>query len=303
MKKEHSEPILLRNRRTGELQEEAVFGNKALRFFYESFLGRSFWGLLFHSSFLSALMGRYYDSALSKKNILALAATPGCNKEEAELSLEEYPSFNAFFTRKLKEGVRPFDKSEKILSSPTDGRLFVYEKLSCIDPVPVKGAKKSLNELCCGKLEKDKTYAVAVIRLAPIDYHRYHFPCSCKQETAPLRICGKYHSVNPVALTKRPDIYVENTREITTLFSETFGKFYFIEVGAFGVGSIIQSSGCGEHCKSAEKGYFKFGGSTIILIFDDKKLQWDADLLQNSSEKIETLIQCGMSLGSSGKNC
>lgn len=267
-------------------------GDGALRFAYETFLGKCLSGLLFNTSGLSALMGWYYDSALSRRSISSLASIPGCVVSEAEKSPEAYGSFNDFFTRRLKSGVRPFDSAPEILSSPADGRISVWEDLSSEDKIPVKGAQKSLNDLCCEKLPWEKS-AAAVIRLAPVDYHRYHFPCRCVQKEAPRKVKGKYHSVNPIALAKYPDLYVENTRQITALESEDFGEFRYLEVGAFGVGSIVQTSTPGMHEKMDEKGLFKFGGSTVILIFDSSRCKWDADLLANSAAGHETQIRCG----------
>lgn len=280
------------DRKSGELKEEAVFGNASLRFMYQTLLGRTLWGLLFNSAHLSNLLGSYYDSPKSKKAIAKLAATPGCNPGDAELPLEDYPTFNAFFTRTLKKGARPSDNDDSKIATPADGRLFVYENLNADSAIPVKGAKKTLSDLCCCELPFEKA-AAAVVRLAPIDYHRFHFPCDCVQSAKPHVVCGKYHSVNPVALLKRPDIYVENTRQITELESDKYGKFFCIEVGAFGVGSIIQTSTIGSHAKNAEKGYFKFGGSTVILIFDNSKIKWDADLLKNTADSCETLVRQG----------
>ena len=91
---------------------------------------------------------------------------------------------------------------------------------------------------------------------------------------------------------------MENTRQITTLESEIFGSFRYLEVGAFGVGSIIQTAQIGEHRKLDEKGMFKFGGSTVILIFDNAKIQWDTDLLENTRNGYETLIRMGMTIAS-----
>ena len=286
---------MLVNRETGALQQETVFGDGALRFVYETLLGKTFWGIAFNTAHLSGILGRRYDSPKSKKKIPALASIPGCNPEEAEFPLDQYENFNAFFTRKLKPGARPADLSPEILSSPSDGRIFVYENMKPEDPVPVKGAMRTLNELCREDL-KAESLAVAVIRLAPVDYHRYHFPCDCTQKTHPVVVPGKYHSVNPVALAKHPDIYVENTRQITVLESGIFGSFHYLEIGAFGVGSIIQTSQPGEHRKLDEKGMFKFGGSTVILIFDNAKLKWDSDLLENTNKGYETLIWMGMSI-------
>lgn len=297
MDKEANQGIMLVNRMTGELQQETVFGDGALRFMYETLLGKTFWGIAFHSANLSNWLGKLYDSPKSKKKIPALASTPGCNPDEAEFPPDQYENFNAFFTRKLKPGTRPCDLSPEKLSSPGDGRIFVYENLKPTDPVPVKGALRTLNDLCREDLKAD-SLAVAVIRLAPVDYHRYHFPCDCVQKAQPVIVPGKYHSVNPVALVKRPDIYVENTRQITTLESEIFGSFRYLEVGAFGVGSIIQTAQIGKHRKLDEKGMFKFGGSTVILIFDNAKIQWDADLLENTRNGYETLIRMGMTIAS-----
>ena len=292
--------ITLVDRKTGELFEETVMGDGALRFAYETFLGHCLRGLLFNTSGLSRLMGWYYDSALSKKSISSLASIPGCDPREAELPLDKYTSFNDFFTRRLKKGVRPFDEDPFLLASPADGRIAVFENLTPEGAIPVKGAERSLNDLCCENL-KAPSLAAAVIRLAPVDYHRYHFPCSCLQKEPPRKVRGKYHSVNPVALAKYPDLYCENTRQITTLESDVFGTFRYLEVGAFGVGSIIQHSAPGEHAKQDEKGCFKFGGSTVILVFDNARIRWSADLLENSSKGYETIVRCGETIGSALK--
>ena len=285
-------PIEYIDRRSGSVVRETVMGDGALRFAYETLLGKSLSGLLFNTSGLSRLMGWFYDSPLSRKRIADLTALPGCSPEEAELPPEAYKSFNDFFTRKLKQGARPFEPEAEKLSSPSDGRILVYEGLAPSDAVPVKGAMRSLNDLCCETLPMS-SLSVAVIRLAPVDYHRFHFPCSCVQKALPVKVKGKYHSVNPVALKVRPDLFVENTRQITVLESDVFGSFRYLEVGAFGVGSIIQYTAPGAHEKLSEKGCFKFGGSTVILIFDNEKIKWSSDLLKNSASGYETLIRMG----------
>ena len=154
-----------------------------------------------------------------------------------------------------------------------------------------------MNELCCEDLGR-KELAVAVIRLAPVDYHRFHFPCDCVQKELPRCVPGKYHSVNPIALAVCPDVFVENTRQITLLESEKFGSFRYLEVGAFGVGAIIQYTGTGTHLKQSEKGCFKFGGSTVILVFENERIKWDVDLLKNTADGYETLIRLGETLAS-----
>lgn len=289
-------PIHYLIRATGERRAESVMGDGALRFAYETALGRTLWPVLFGGGFCSALLGCYYDSRFSRPAAARLAAIPGCCPGEAEKPVGEYPSFNAFFTRRLKAGSRPADPDPASVVSPADGRLLVFPDCGAADPIPVKGARKTLAELCAEKLP-ETSYAVAVIRLAPVDYHRYHFPCACEQGCLPRVIRGKYHSVNPVALLRRPDLYVENTRQITGLASPVFGDFRMIEVGAFGVGSIVQTAGIGHHEKADEKGYFKFGASTVILMFPANRLTFDADLIAASADGTETLIRCGERIG------
>ena len=283
------------DRVSGEIITETVMGDRALRFAYNTLLGRSLWAVLFGGKAVSALMGRYYDSPRSRKDIAKLTAIPGCRVEEAEFPPEHYSSFNDFFARHLRPGARPADMSENVLVSPADGKIIIHTGLAPDAPIPVKGAKRSINELCQCKLP-DKPLCVAVVRLAPVDYHRYHFPCSCTMGSAPQIVAGKYHSVNPVALLRRPDLFVENTRHISVLENPQCGIFRMIEVAAFGVGSIVQSAVSGNFAKMDEKGYFKFGGSTVIMVFDDEKVKFDEDLLKYSAQGLEVQVRCGSKL-------
>ena len=280
------------DRASGEIITETVMGDRALRFAYNTLLGRSLWAVLFGGKAVSALMGRYYDSPRSRKDIAKLTAIPGCRVEEAEFPPEHYSSFNDFFARHLRSGARPADMSENVLVSPADGKIIIHTGLAPDAPIPVKGAKRSINELCQCKLP-DKPLCVAVVRLAPVDYHRYHFPCDCCAGDELRIVPGKYHSVNPVALLRRPDLFVENTRHIAKFVSPVFGDFLMIEVAAFGVGSIIQTGKSKEFRKMDEKGYFKFGGSTVIMVFETDRIRFDEDILTASAQDMEVLVRCG----------
>lgn len=280
------------DRATGEIITESVMGDGALRFAYNTLLGRTLWPVLFGGRFISSLMGRYYDSARSRKDIAKLIAIPGCRPEEAEHPAEYYRSFNDFFARRLKAGARPVDNNENDLVSPADGKILVHADLLPSTPIPVKGAKRSINELCGGTLP-EKPFTVAVVRLAPVDYHRYHFPCDCSMDGALKVIPGRYHSVNPVALLRHPDLFVENTRHIAKFVSPLFGDFLMIEVAAFGVGSIIQTSTGKDFRKMDEKGYFKFGGSTVIMVFESDRIRFDEDIMTASARNMEVLVRCG----------
>ena len=280
------------DRKTGARVVESVLGDRALRFAYETLLGRTLWPVLFGSKAVSAWLGRKYDSPRSKADIPKLASIPGCRADEAEKPLGDYGSFNEFFTRRLKPGARPVGEG---VTSPADGRLLLYLDADAAAPFPLKGATRCLREVFGpGNLpdEKDGRYDVAVIRLAPVDYHRFHFPCACRTPVAVRTIPGKYHSVNPIALLKYPDVYADNERQILKCEAE-FGPFWLVDVGAFGVGTIVQTYSGHSHAKGDEKGYFKFGGSTVILVTRAGILKFDEDLVANSSAGLETRVCCG----------
>ena len=282
------QPIEYIDRTTGEKVVESVMGDKALRFAYETLLGRTLWPVLFGSKLVSALMGRRYDSPRSRKAIRSLAAIPGCNADEAEKPVADYASFNDFFTRRLKPGARPTGNG---VVSPADGRLMLYLAADADKPFPLKGAMRSLRTVFADDAPGG-LYDIAVVRLAPVDYHRFHFPCACRTPDPVRVIPGKYHSVNPIALLRYPDVYADNERQIVACDAD-FGRFWLVDVGAFGVGTIIQTYSGDAHAKGDEKGYFKFGGSTVILVTRTGALTYDNDLVRNSAAGIETRVRCG----------
>ncbi len=281
------QPIEYIDRKTGEKVVESVMGDKALRFAYDTLLGRTLWPLLFGSKLVSAAMGRRYDSPRSRKDIRSLASIPGCMPDEAERPVDDYASFNDFFTRRLKPGARPVGDG---VVSPADGRLMLYLSADADRPFPLKGATRSLRTVFGGGAPGG-LYDIAVIRLAPVDYHRFHFPCDCRTPD-PVRVLpGKYHSVNPIALLRYPDVYADNERQITACDAD-FGRFWLVDVGAFGVGTIVQTCSGETHAKGDEKGYFKFGGSTVILAARAGALSFDGDLVRNSAAGLETRVRC-----------
>ena len=280
------------DRSSGECVVESVMGDGALRFAYETLLGRSLWPVLFGSKLVSAVLGRRYDSPRSKKDIAALAAIPGCQPEEAEKPLSAYGSFNEFFTRRLKPGARPVGDG---FVSPADGRLLLYLNADADAPFPLKGARRTLRMVFDAEAPAGR-YDIAVFRLAPVDYHRFHFPCDC-ETPEPVRVVpGKYHSVNPIALVRYPDVYADNERQILRCRAG-FGDFWLVDVGAFGVGTIVQTCTGERHAKGDEKGYFKFGGSTVIAVLPAGAVEFDDDLVKHSAEGLETRIRCCERIG------
>lgn len=137
--------------------------------------------------------------------------------------------------------------------------------------------------------------ALAIVRLCPADYHRYHFPASGRISAA-KDLPGALHSVNPIALGAGPDVFGENKRSWTLIDTDTIDSYAFVEVGAFGVGSIINTRTSGAVQKMDEKGYFKFGGSTVVVVFEPGRVQFSDDLVTNSAKGRETLVKVGQPL-------
>ena len=176
--------------------------------------------------------------------------------------------------------------------------MLVFPELDPTARLPVKGGGYSLATLLADA-SLAKAYrggSVVVLRLAPPDYHRFHFPCA--GEIGPARaIAGLYDSVNPYALARKPDLFCHNQRELSMLSSPLFGTIAFLEVGAMCVGTIVQTCSPGPVSCGQEKGYFQFGGSTVLLCLEPGQVCFDQDLVDNSANGLETKLRCGSPLG------
>ncbi|NSY38235.1 archaetidylserine decarboxylase [Leisingera sp. ANG59] len=286
------DPILVVDRETGETFEEAVLGEKWIRWAYQNASARPIEKLLFHSSLISRLMGAWFDSRFSRGKIRAVIDELSIDMDEATAPAESYGCFNDFFVRHLKPEARPFSAAPKDIVSPADGRVLVFPELAEDVFVPVKGYPMSVRTMLPGIAERFIGGALAIVRLCPADYHRYHFPAAGRI-TAAQDIPGALHSVNPIALGAGPDVFGENKRTWTLIETENLGSYCFVEVGAFGVGSIINTRTSGAVQKMDEKGYFKFGGSTVVVVFEPGKVRFADDLAANSAKGRETLVKVG----------
>ena len=277
--------IQVYNRRTKKYEVEKVAGEGYIKWSYESPIGKNFTELFIKRKLFSKLYGAYCDTKLSIKKIPKF--------------IEDFKSFNDFFVRTLKDDARPISKDKDLLVSPGDGRLFAYENISINKLIQVKGIHYSLSELI-GDDEIAKEYEggiCLVLRLCPTDYHRFHFV----DDGVPLEnhfINGNYYSVNPVALERIPKLYCQNKREWSLFKSDNFGDIIHIEVGATCVGTIIQTYKPNEKVfKGQEKGYFKFGGSTTILLLKKGIVKIDEDILTQTKLGFETMVLMGESIG------
>lgn len=278
--------------------EERVVGESLIRFVYENPVGKPLQFFL-KRKFFSALYGGAMDSKHSRRMIDGFIRDNGIDMSESFRPASAFGTFNEFFIRKLKPDARPFDMSANVLISPADSRLLAFQDIDVRKLLQVKGLAYALSELVADK-ELADSYAggtALVFRLCPLDYHRFHFVDS-GIPGPPRQIQGMFHSVNPIALRKVPRLYVENKRCLTTFESDHFGKILYVEVGAMNVGSILQTfkPGLGVH-KGEEKGYFKFGGSTVILFLEKGQVRIHEDILALSRKGTESRVLFGESIG------
>ena len=137
-----------------------------------------------------------------------------------------------------------------------------------------------------------------MFRLAPQDYHRIHVPVDGTIGSA-VGLGDAYYTVNPMAVrAKEFDVYTENKRLVTRIESSLYGTVLYIAVGATMVGSIQVTVNKDDQVKKGDEfGYFAFGGSTVLLLFEPGKIRWDDDLLRNSHKPLETLLVMGSQIG------
>ncbi|MCB1279008.1 phosphatidylserine decarboxylase [Prosthecobacter sp.] len=288
-------PITFFNRLTQRIETEAVYGEGFLRFTYENPLG----ALPLHALVKRAAFSRWYgdrmDAPASRAKVAPFLATYGVDVSEFADAPDSFRTFNEFFYRKLKPQARPIAAGENEIAFPADGRHLVLPDIAACDDFFVKGIRFDLPSLLrdsnlAGRFARG---SMLISRLCPVDYHRFHFPCDGTPEASRL-IDGPLYSVSPIALRRRASIHWENKREITVLRSPALGAVLLLEVGATCVGSIVQTFAPGTTiAKGDEKGYFRFGGSCCITIFEPGKIRFSDDLIEHSKVGREVYARMG----------
>ena len=286
------------NRSTGELITEKPPGEGYLKFLYHTAFGKLALNVLVKRKLLSTVYGRTKDKAQSVNQIQGFVDDLNIDMSEAVKTIDQYGSFNEFFYRKLKPEARPIGEG---LISPADAKLIVFESIEELGEFFVKGQKFTLKEyLQSDQLaQKYSNSSLFIFRLAPNDYHRYHFPYEGNVSES-TKIKGRYFSVSPYALEPNfAKVFCENKREYLELITEDKGDILLSPVGATMVGSIYETFTPNSHVqKGDEMGYFGFGGSTVVMLVDKNRVKIDEDLLKNTRNRIETAVKMGEKIGS-----
>ena len=238
---------------------------------------------------ITELGGAFMNSSLSKGQIKSFVEKNNIYESQ------NYHSYNDFFTRTIKEGVRHIDEDESVLIAPCDSKLTVYPIADSLQ-LKIKNSFYTIEDLLMSPTLADEYRGglCLVFRLTVDDYHHYHFIDDGTAEKDHF-IKGIFHTVNPIASDYYP-IYKTNSRSYTVLHTKHFGDVVQMEVGAMMAGKITnlhkQSFKRGE-----EKGYFEFGGSTVVLFIKKDVVEIDEDILSHSKNEDEVRVLMGERIG------
>ncbi|WP_166264211.1 archaetidylserine decarboxylase [Marinobacter caseinilyticus] len=260
---------------------------------------------------ISKLAGKLADNEhqpeLKNRVIRWFIGRYGVDMSEAtESDPSQYASFNAFFTRTLKPGLRPIAGDDSVFVSPVDGAISQLGHISSDRVFQAKGQSFSLTELLGGSSDRAHPFAdgeFATIYLAPRDYHRIHMPVAGTLREM-VHVPGKLFSVNPVTAQNVPNLFARNER-VAAIFDTEFGPMALVLVGAMIVGSVettwagIVAPGtkdvssvryndsanpiCFE--KGEEMGRFRLG-STVVMVVPKDAVKWNPELTAESSVKM-----------------
>ncbi len=273
--------------------EEQEYGRKKLEFLYGTLMGRVLLKLFFSRRIYSRLNALTMKSRRSARKILPFANEHGIDLSEYDVA--EFKSFDDFFTRKRAYRC---EADEYALISPCDGRLSVYE-ISDELTLKVKSSVYTLSELTEGRMDTSQYSGgmCLVFRLAVSDYHRYVFSDNGKVLQS-CEIDGVLHTVRPISEKYR--VFSRNQRVCTMMQTSHFGEVLQIEVGALQVGKI-NNHPIKEFSRLDEKGYFSYGGSTIIQLYKKGSAYIAPDILAKNAEGTEVLVRIGEAVGTAKK--
>lgn len=271
-------------RNTTDLKK--LLPSKSQAFVYRNKFGRIILKLLICKP-ISKIVGAFLNSPMSKPMIKKFV-----KNNNIDLSLyenENYSCYNDFFTRKIKLENRVMVDDKNAFISPADSRLLVLDINDNLK-FKIKNGYYSLEALLDDKKLADEFSGgkLLIFRLCVDDYHRYCFIDNGKILNNKY-INGKLHTVQPIALEK-DDFFKENSREVTVIETENFGKTAMVEIGAMMVGKIINHNTNGIAKKGEEKGYFEFGGSTVCVVLKKNEVEFDDEIINNTKNELETRV-------------
>jgi phosphatidylserine decarboxylase len=284
--------IQIWNPETRAFEDELVYGEELIRFLYDHPVGKTVRPPL-TAAFLSQAYGWLQSHSSSAKKVAPFIEKFSIPMQEFEPG--PFGSFNEFFIRRFKSGQRPIAMVPSEMPAPAEGRYLGWQEVTQNTLLPIKDLRIDALELLDHAPEASwfQGGPGMIARLCPVDYHRYHFMDS----GVLLRdfwVRGGLESVSPIALARKPEILVTNERQVSILQTENFGRIAYIAVGAMMVGRIVDSySGREPFKRGQEKGYFLFGGSTVVILGEPGKWAPTDEILNTTRSGFETKVKLG----------
>lgn len=286
---------LLYNRKTKQYEKSTETQDNIINFLYNTRLGKILLVIVFSKRWFSNLVSLYYKSRFSRRKIYSFVKENNIDIKYINKQLDEFKSFNDFFSRKeIRESqlaIQNLDREAFI--SPAQSKLIIHKVTGTLK-ISVKGYEYTVSEILdSNKAEIFKDGYCLIFRLSTTDYHRYlHI------DTGSLlyeqKVKGTLHTVRDEG--HRYKVFVENSRVISLWDTTYFGRIGIVEVGALTIGKI-KNNQTTKAIKGIEKGYFEYGGSTIVVFVEPNKVTFDVDILEQSKNGIETIVDIGEQIG------
>ena len=275
-----------------EFKIENLEYSSLVKFLYNTKVGRSILKLIANRK-VANFVGSFLNSKGSipiKNKVIKKHQIDMCKFADIK-----YDNYNKFFTRKYKPEYLQVNDNKNIFISPCDSKLMVL-KINEHNCFEIKHATYQLEEIIKDSVVHEyKNGYLLIFRLDVNDYHRYCF-LDDGIRTDYKYIDGILHTVQPIVYDK-VKVFHQNAREWCLLKTENFEDIIQVEVGALLVGKIVNDKMVTSFKKGEEKGYFEFGGSTILLFIKDGVVEFDQDILENSQNGNETVVKYGERIG------
>jgi phosphatidylserine decarboxylase len=283
-------PLPVWDRYSGNLVEEFLDDHQTT---YESRPQLSFTSWLEAEPVYDWLVSAIQNSRWSARKI-----QPFIEKHEIDMTEFEpviYRSYAEFFTRKFRTGARSFPIDETQMGAFAEARYFGWTSVRPEQKMPIKSVSLNAAQIL-GAPERAAPFEggpVLLARLSPVDYHHVHYPDSGKT-FGRYRLGRGLWTVNWKALQNKDDILIRNERSVHILDTQHFGQIGFAEIGAMTVGRIVQVHPVDiAFERGAEKSFFCFGGSAIVVFGEKGAWTPSDDILSFTQKNTETRILLG----------
>lgn len=277
------------DRQSKTLKESIEYQEDLLKFLYGTIPGRFILKTIIIKPWFSNWRSKYQKSPASAKDIEPFIDKYKVNLKNVES--EDWKCFNDFFIR--KKNIDLCAAEDKLISI-ADSKLSVYQITEDLK-LKIKNSIYSISDILNDEnlAAEYKNGTCLIFRLSVDDYHRYHYPDSGSL-VVNKKIPGVLHTVR--SISDKYQVFSHNSREVNVLNTNHLGIITQIEVGALLVGKIINHDHK-EFEKGQEKGYFEFGGSTIVLLLKENTVIIDDDIIKYSQQRIETKVSAGEAIG------